>query len=137
VKRLFQPAWSALRDAGWAPALVLLLRALLLQWGVREHYDPLIHFSGGVAIAYFFYRLIRIFSEWLGNLAPAGRLLLAYTCACTTALFWEFGEWGSDKLTGGHIQHSVFETLFDLLYGALGAFCALALIAAVKRLRAR
>jgi hypothetical protein len=121
--------WSAFRDAAWAPALVLLFRWEAFQLGIRRELDHVIHFSGGLAIAYFLYRVIRMASPWLGEVRPFTRHVLAFTAACTVAVFWEFAEYASDVFLGTHIQYSVAETLQDLIYGTLGAACCLGLIA--------
>lgn len=124
--------WSSLKNAAWAPGLVLLLRYILIKLNIRHLYDHSIHYLGGFAIAYFLFRVIRYARPILGELSPAARYTLALTSGCTTALFWEFSEWASDRITGGHIQHNVFETLYDLLYGTLGILSALVLIAIVR-----
>lgn len=125
------------RDTAWAPLLVILFRAVAMANGVRQPLDPAIHFSGGFAIAYVLYRGVRIFAPVIGSVTVLTRYLLAFTAACTVALFWEFGEFVSDLVRGTHIQHSVRETLGDLIFGTFGALLSLALIAIVEAAKKR
>lgn len=134
--RLPKLGWNAFRDAAWALALVLLFRWGAFVLGVRQQLDHVIHFSGGFAMAYFLYRVIRMASPYLGELRPFTRYVLAFAGTCTVALFWEFSEFASDIFLKTHIQYSVAETLDDLIFGTLGAACCLALIAVVTRLKA-
>jgi hypothetical protein len=127
--------WSALRDAAWVLAVVILFRWGAMRLGIREQLDHVIHFSGGFAMAYFLYRVIRMASPYLGELRPFTRYLLAFAGTCTVALFWEFGEFASDIFRGTHIQFSVAETLDDLIFGTLGAACCLVFIAVVTKLK--
>ena len=127
--------WTCVRDAGWALVLVFLFRGLAIALGVRPQLDHPIHFSGGFAIAYFLYRAIRMASPFIGPLTPAARFCLAFSSACTAAVFWEFGEFASDLLIGTHIQYAVAETLWDLISGVLGAVASLSLIALINRLK--
>ena len=65
------------------------------------------------------------------------RYVLAFTAACTVAVFWEFGEFASDLVLGTHIQHDVAETLWDLVFGAGGAAIALCVITIFEAIRPR
>ena len=127
--------WRALRDAAWAPILVIVFRGVAMVLGIRAQLDHVIHFSGGFAIAYFLYRVCKMAHHYIGELSPLARYLMAYFSACTVALFWEFGEFASDIFMRTQIQHSVTETLLDLIYGASGAFLCLLLIAIVERVK--
>lgn len=105
--------------------------------GMRHQLDHAIHFSGGLAIAYFLYRSIKIISPVIGFVTPLTRFLLSFTAACTVALFWEFGEFASDLLRGTRIQHSVHETLWDLVFGTAGALLSLLIIALLEGYKSR
>jgi hypothetical protein len=104
---------------------------------VRKELDHLIHFSGGLAIAYFLDRALRICSAYTGELRPGVRYLLTYTSACTVAVFWELGEYAMDIRYGSHIQHSVSETLLDLFFGVSGAAVTVGGISVVEWMRNR
>lgn len=129
--------WQMATRAAWAPLVVILLRWLARVFHIREQLDHVIHFSGGLAIAYFLYQCIGICSAYTGGLRPQVRLLLTFTASCTVALFWEFGEFASDIFRGTHIQHHVSETLYDLIFGTLGATLTVGLIIIVNFFRAR
>lgn len=109
------------KRAGWAPALVLLVHGLPDPLNLRSDTNWLIHYLGGVAIAFFFFRGIRIFKRWFGEITFFATLLLTFSLSCTTALFWEFVEYASDVFLKTRIQHSIVETMGDLLAGAGGA----------------
>ena len=128
-------AYHLLRDAAWAPISVILLRGLAMVFGIRAQLDHVIHFSGGFAIAYFLFRAIKMAHSIIGPVTPITRYLFAFCAACTVALFWEFGELASDIFTDTHIQHSVSETLYDLLYGTAGATCSLVMNSLIQRMR--
>ena len=121
--------------AAWAPALVIIFRWLARELHIRKQLDHVIHFSGGLAICYFIYQCINIALFYVGDLRTWVRYLLIFTASCTVALFWEFAELASDLFFGTHIQHNVLETLWDLVYGTLGATVTLTLILIVKLLR--
>lgn len=60
---------------------------------------------------------------------------LAFTSACTVALFWEFAEFASDRLMQTTIQRSLTETILDLAFGVAGASISLLLIALIAHLQ--
>jgi hypothetical protein len=68
------------------------------------------------------------FERWLGSLTLVGRLLFSFALACVIGLFWEFAELASDVFRGTHIQHSVRETMRDLIADACGAVVTLSLV---------
>ncbi len=123
--------------AAWAPILVIIGRWLARIFHVREPLDHVIHFSGGLAIAYFLHQSIGICACYTGELRSLVRYVLTVTASCTVALFWEFGEFASDIFRGTHIQHQVSETLYDLIFGTLGATLTVVSIMLVKILRTR
>jgi hypothetical protein len=128
--------WLITTKAAWAPILVIIFRWLAMAFHIREQLDHVIHFSGGVAICYFLYQSIGICSFYVGTFNPPIRYFLAFTTSCTVALFWEFGEFASDIFLGTHIQHSISETLFDLIFGTLGASTTIALLLISRFFRA-
>ena len=127
--------WQVAIRAAWAPLLVIVFRWIAIELHIRKQLDHVIHFSGGLAICYFIYRCLDIGSFYVGDLRTWVRYFLTFTASCTVALFWEFAELASDLFLGTHIQHNVLETLWDLVYGTLGATVTLTLILIVKLLR--
>ena len=125
---------SLLYRAGWAPVAVLVLHAVVAETPLRKPLDFWMHFSGGVAIAYFLFHAIDCFEEFLG-VRSFGRYLFAFALACTVGLFWEFGELFSDVFLGTHIQKSVHETMSDLIADTLGAILVLVIIGLTRGLK--
>jgi hypothetical protein len=115
--------WELFKQAGWAPFVVVLFHRIVLVSGLREYRvcDWILHFSGGVTIAYFLFHLILNLELKIGKLSPAARLLLTYTSAVTIAAFWELAEFAASFSKGTVLQHSLSETMIDLFNGVLGA----------------
>ncbi len=118
--------------AGWAPLAVLILHAVVAKTPFRGPLDFAMHFSGGAAMAYFLFEAQRCFQEFLGNLTPLARYLLAFALACSVGVFWEFGEWFSDIFLQTHLQKSLPETMSDLLADTVGAVTAMTVVAMVR-----
>jgi len=122
----------ASREAAWAPIAVVILHSLAGKlFGHEPYVDPVMHFLGGFAIAFFFYRLFTLPFELFSTPSRLTLNLLAFGLACTAALFWEFGEFFTDQWFGTHMQRGLDNTMRDLLLGTSGAVVYLAL----KRLR--
>ena len=115
--------WKLFKQAGWAPFLVVVVHRIVLVSGLRQYRvcDWILHFSGGLAIAYFVFHLIPFFKKRLGELTPLAHLILTYTSAVTIAAFWELAEFAASFSMGTVLQHSISETMIDLFNGALGA----------------
>ncbi|HRH94299.1 MAG TPA: hypothetical protein PLB55_00115 [Prosthecobacter sp.] len=129
------PLLRLLLRAGWAPLAVLIFHQMILRTPYRQQLDFVMHYSGGVAIAFFFWHSLDCFASWFGQLTSFARYLFTFTLACTMGLFWEFTELFSDVFRGTHIQHSVHETMRDLIADATGALTTLALVFAVRLVR--
>lgn len=114
------------RKAAWAPAAVFIAHDLGARaFGHEPVVDPIMHFLGGSAIAYFVYRVCRIGGLYLG--APSRFVidLLAFGLTCAVALMWEFGEFLSRRFFGSHAHTSVGNTLRDLFLGMVGALASI------------
>ena len=138
--RPFSPIAAAatlLLRAGWAPFAVLIAHQVLSRSAYRQSLDFAMHFSGGMAIAYFLYHALGLFAPMLGELRALGRYLFTFALACTIGMFWEFGELFSDVFLRTRIQRSIGETMRDLFADMTGALLSLALIAIVSALRRR
>lgn len=124
-----------LLNPGWAPFAVVLLHVVLAEFGLNHRFDHLLHFLGGASMAYFLHGILL----WLAariSLSPKWiSYLIAFTGACTVAVFWEFGEAASDHWLGTHVQQSLTETMLDLFYGVLGAILMICLLATAKVIR--
>ncbi len=121
--------------AAWAPLLVLVFHRVIFNTPWRQPLDFVMHYSGGVAISFFFWHMLDCFTHWFGQLTPSARYLFTFTLACTTGLFWEFMELASDVFRHTHIQHSIHETMRDLIADATGALTTLTLVFVVRCFR--
>ncbi len=111
-----------LRQAAWAPIAVVVGHEVAARtFGHEPVVDPIMHFSGGMAAAYFVRRACAMCPRLLGVPTPLGADLLAFGIACAAALFWEFGEQLCDIYLGSHAHTSVTNTLRDLELGVAGA----------------
>jgi hypothetical protein len=115
-----------LREALWAPALIVLVAVALAHLPRAPDWWWLLHIVGGAAVAFCYLRAIRIANPLLGVLRPAGAYLLAFALACTTALGWEIGEFIVDQLAGTTLQQGNYDTMSDLILGIAGAAAYLA-----------
>jgi len=120
-------SWLAatLRQAGWAPLLVLVFWAIAA--GVFNAYDryPSLdmptHFCGGISIAYLTSVGVVRLAPLLGAIHPLLRAALAIGATAVAAIVWEFMEYLSDLFLGTHLNLGVRDTLSDLFFGLLGA----------------
>lgn len=127
-----------LREAAWAPAIVLVAHTVGGHFfGHEPVVDPVSHFSGGVAAAFFFRRAAEIAVDLLGELKPAGLDVLAFALTATIAVFWEIGEFASDRITGGNVQRGLGNTMRDLICGISGGGCFLVVWHLVMKWRGR
>jgi hypothetical protein len=129
------PLLRLLLRAGWAPLLVLVFHRIFYHTPWRQPLDFVMHYSGGVAIAFFLWHALDCFAHWFGALTPFACYVFTFALACTVGLFWEFAELYSDVVHHTHIQHSVHETMRDLVADATGALTTLAGFFIVRCLR--
>ena len=115
-----------LREALWAPALIVLVAVVLAHVPRPPDWWWLLHIAGGAALAYCYLRAIAIARPKLGALRAAGAYLLAFALACTTALGWEIGEFAVDQIAGTTLQQGNYDTMSDLILGVVGAAAYLA-----------
>jgi hypothetical protein len=110
------------RVAAWAPLSVLIGHSVFAKiFGHEPYVDPVMHFSGGVAAAYFFRKVSALAPEALGALTEDARDLLSFGLTCSIALFWEIVEFSSDTFLGTTVQTSNANTMRDLILGVVGA----------------
>jgi hypothetical protein len=125
---LLWPVHLVFTHGGWAPLLVLVLHRLVYLFGVRQYFDWLMHCSGGLAITFFCWKLLLRYGTVFGALNIMGRRCLAFTMGCTIGMVWELLEYASDVVRGTRIQHSVSETMMDMVNDICGAATAMVLI---------
>src|SRR5438128_1034684 len=118
---------SASSHAAWAPILVFGLHVIFSRvlgtYLLLPSLDIPMHFFGGMSITYFFSYVLAVAIP-LGFLGSPNRmvlLLLAFFAACSSAVFWEFAEFLSDRFLGTHAQLGLNDTLSDMLLGIVGA----------------
>ncbi len=122
--------WESIRTAGWAPVAVLAVHAaakLLGLYGALPQVDVPMHFFGGIAIAFFFWRSFRLDSarRAIGAMTPLGQALMTTTAVISTVLIWEFAEWIlRSTRSPNHIR--VSDTMLDMVIGAIGGALLLA-----------
>ena len=118
---------------GWAPLSVVLLHWIASKaFGHEPWVDPIIHFLGGVSVAYAVLRSVPLATNLLGELRPLGRDLLAFSTASTAAVLWEVGEFASDALLRTHVQLGRLNTMRDLILGVAGGLVVVAIARAFR-----
>ncbi|MFN2646646.1 MAG: hypothetical protein ABR570_16795 [Burkholderiales bacterium] len=112
----------SLREALWAPALVVLAAFAIGRLPAADELWWLVHVAGGAALAHCYWRATPI----LGDLRPIGRYIVAFAGACSTALAWELAEFALDQWLGTVLQEGSVDTMSDLMLGVSGAAAYLA-----------
>lgn len=111
------------REVLWAPVAVVVLHWLIGGWlGHEPVVDPIMHFSGGVAAAFFFWESSIRGRRYVGDLSPLALALLSFGMASALAVGWELCEFVVDEVRGTNIQRGVANTMRDLALGLAGAF---------------
>lgn len=114
----------AILKGAWAPFAVLAVSFPVAAMPFAEAVYPALHLLGGMALAYFFRRAVRlVYGAW----PPLLSSLVAFSLACTGALAWEIAEFASDFLFGTTLQEGLLDTMTDLILAAAGAAAWLAL----------
>jgi hypothetical protein len=114
----------SLREAAWAPLAVFLFYLFALAFDLYERFPPLdvpTHFLGGLAITYFYRAAIRHAQTLVGGIPGSIQVLLAFTGAGTTAVFWEFYEFIIDSFWHTEMMLGVANTVVDFFMGLSGA----------------
>jgi Na+-translocating ferredoxin:NAD+ oxidoreductase RnfD subunit len=125
-----------LSSAAWAPLAVFIAHLFLGRlFGHEPYVDPVMHFCGGMAIAYFFQETSKLASHWVGKLTDMGRALFAFGLACAAAVLWEIGEFSSDIVFRTHVQINNANTMRDLILGVVGASLFLVIGQLMRRSR--
>jgi hypothetical protein len=115
---------SAILRGAWAPLAVLAASFPLAGAPYAEAAYSALHVLGGVALAYFARRAVRLLhAGW----PPVLSSVVALALACTGALAWEIAEFGIDFVFGTMLQEGLLDTMTDLILAAAGAAAWLAL----------
>jgi hypothetical protein len=124
---MLRASWNLFRAGGWAPLLVFGAHAfasrVLHLYQAWPPADIPMHFSGGVAVAFF---ASRCFGMLPRERVKRDRiilleLVLIVSLTCIAAVFWEFAEFATDQLLGTNVQISLANTMQDLAMGISGA----------------
>jgi hypothetical protein len=123
-QQLIDWIFATLRESAWAPLSVLIFYLIgrsLRLYEIIPSLDIPTHFIGGVAITYFYRSAIRNSQRIFGAIPFPIQILLAFTCAGTTIILWEFYENLFDYFFGTHMVRGLEDTLLDMFLGLLGA----------------
>jgi hypothetical protein len=109
-----------LREAAWAPLLVLF-PVFLADWAFDVFtrlpwFDIPTHLLGGVAATYFFWRAAANAASVAGRLQRVSHAVFALACMTGVTILWELFEFLSDRLLRTSMQHSVGDTLSDIVF---------------------
>jgi len=134
AKWIGQTTWRA----GWAPLLIFAAHVVASVGfdAYRRHpfLDVPMHFVGGVAIAYFFHHATSSAPRFglTQSTDAVTHWILVCSLTCSSAVFWEFGEFVSDRYFATKAQLGLQDSLGDMCNGLLGgvAFCAIAILRA-------
>lgn len=101
----------------------VFLSGVLHAYDSWPHLDIPMHFSGGIAIAFF---VSQCFQSLPRESTRRSRvvileLVLIGSLTASAAVFWEFTEFTADQLFGTNVQISLANTMQDLAMGILGA----------------
>ena len=114
--------WREIGEIVWPGLVVLVAHAILgALFGHEPYVDPVMHFSGGIAAAYFFLHLPRLTPRYFGKIAPVTRYLLGFGLVTVVAVLWEFGEYLADFFLSTRMHQTIGGTLRDLFNGMSGA----------------
>jgi hypothetical protein len=126
MESYFKWVTKTLFKAGFAPLFVFTFHILSTRvFGIYRlwpNFDDIMHFSGGVAIAYFFVHALIIGREYniFSSFTKFTFVITAFSFTSTVAVIWEFLEWASDHYLGTYLQNSLDDTMLDMLLGMCG-----------------
>ena len=128
MKKMLNIGWKALTvGGGWVPLLVftthLFLSRVIYLYKIWPSTDIPMHFSGGMAIAFFVSRCFQLMPRVSVKRSRVVllELLLIGSLTASTAVFWEFAEFSYDQLFGTNVQVSLANTMQDMAMGIIGA----------------
>jgi hypothetical protein len=129
---------GALISAGWAPLVVFALHVfaakVLHLYRTHPDADIPMHLAGGAAIAFLYWSLAKraAAAGAVGRINKWGTCLLVFGLVGTTAVFWEFAEFLSDRWFHTGAQSGLQDTLGDMFFGITGGAVFLIVVATRK-----
>jgi hypothetical protein len=126
--------------AAWAPPAVFFLHSLAAQqWGHEPYVDPIMHFSGGMAMAFFFWQSAKYCQRYLGNPSVMVLACIAFGMAAFTAIAWEIMEYGLALQDNNPmwLGQNLLNSLRDIALGMSGALLLVGLSVRNRLLRQR
>jgi hypothetical protein len=127
-ERLLNIALKVLTIGGaWLPLLVFTIHVFLSQvlhlYDLWPPTDIPMHFSGGVAIAFFISRCFQLLPRTAVKRSRVAllELLLIGSLTATATVFWEFAEFSIDQVLGTNVQLGLANTIKDMAMGILGS----------------
>ncbi len=126
------------RSALWAPLAVFVAHIILsLAFNGYQRMPGLdlpMHLLGGMAIAFFFSRLLDILGDYtiVERVDGLLRAIFLIALTATAAVLWEFAEYISDHSLGTQTQGGVEDTLSDMLFGILGGLAMVSFLLLAK-----
>lgn len=126
------------RSALWAPLAVFVAHVILsLAFNGYQRMPGLdipMHLLGGMAIAFFFSRLLDILGDYtiVDRVDGLLRAIFLIALTATAAVLWEFAEYISDHSFGTQTQGGLEDTLLDMLLGILGGFAMVSFLLLAK-----
>jgi hypothetical protein len=126
------------RSALWAPLAVFVAHVVLsLAFNGYQRITGLdipMHLLGGMAIAFFFSRLLDILGDYtiVERVDGLLRAIFLIALTATAAVLWEFAEYISDHSFGTRAQGGLEDTLLDMLLGILGGFTMVSFLLLAK-----
>ncbi len=127
MNHILNTSGKMLRAGAWVPLTVFAVHVfasrVLHLYQIWPPTDIPMHFSGGLAMAYFISRCFQLLprENVKRNRIVLLELMLIVSLTATTAVFWEFAEFSADQLLGTNVQISLANTMQDLAMGILGA----------------
>ena len=85
--------------------------------------DVPMHYAGALVLTYVIHRGVghAVRHELLPPLARVPHAIAVFSLVCTVSLFWELGEFLSDRYLGTGAQGGLDDTMFDMLIDVLGS----------------
>ncbi len=126
------------RSALWAPLAVFVAHVILsLAFNGYQRIPGLdipMHLLGGMAIAFFFSRLLDILGDYtiVDRVDGLLRAIFLIALTATAAVLWEFAEYISDHSFGAQVQLDLEDTLLDMLFGILGGLAMVSFLLLAK-----
>ncbi len=113
----------------------LVLSKLTRLYATAPDLDIAMHFLGGIAIGYFFWRAVRspLGTDVLGPMTLSGQVVTTFALSCSSTVIWEFAEWTTDRLGITRAQAGLPDTMLDMAMGVGGGL--LVLLAGLLRRR--